>query len=208
MKSEWDSLIHHQEHNVEYKGLKIVVWDGVFTPDQNLTYSSTQTLEYLEDIDIQGKDILDMGCGTGIIGIACLIKGANKVTFTDVNQRSIENTVFNLKENNLFSNKVDVVTSDLFKEVSGNFDIIFANLPISNELWVPEINENTEGLLVNFLRDIPHFIKEKGRVIINWGSFADLNEVTATLKKFGYPYTLVTQRKLGHDWYIIDIQFN
>jgi len=206
MQEEWNNLIKHKDHKINYDGLEIVVHDGVFTPDSNLTHSTTQTLEYIKKLDIKGKEILDIGCGTGIIGITCLAKGAKKVTFSDINPKAVDNTLENLKANN-FSDKVEVIQSDLFKNINGKFDFVFANLPISNELWSPEISEETETLVERFLSELPSFVNKNGRVIINWGSFASLEELKNSLEKFKYEYNQIQEKSLGHDWYIIDIQF-
>ena len=206
MAEKWANLIKHSDHTINYGNLEIIVFDGVFTPDSNLTYSTTQTLEYIKKLDVKEKKVLDIGCGTGIIGITCLASGAKTVTFSDVNPKAIENTRLNLKSNNL-SDKAEVVQSDLFKNIHGKFDFIFANLPISNEVWLPEISEQTETLVERFLKELPPFVNENGRVIINWGSFASLEELENNLVKFKYKYTKVSEKSLDHDWYIIYIQF-
>lgn len=39
---------------------------------------------------VQDKVILDLGCGAGLVGIACLLAGAGRVTFHDFNETVIE----------------------------------------------------------------------------------------------------------------------
>lgn len=86
----------------------------------------------IENAKINGKDVLDLGCGYGIIGIA--LKKINpdiNITMIDVNERAILAT----KENCL-SNNVDaiVLRSDIFShpEIKNKiFDTILTNPPFS-----------------------------------------------------------------------------
>ena len=36
------------------------------------------------DIDVQDKNVIDLGCGSGNIGITSILMGASKVLFTDI----------------------------------------------------------------------------------------------------------------------------
>ncbi len=207
MNHQWKNLISHDPHKILLGNTDITVHDGVFTPDSNLTYSTTQILNFLKTLDLRNKKILDLGCGTGIIGISCLLGGAEKVTFSDVSQKAIENTLLNLGNNNLLD-KSEVVNSDLFENIHDKFDFIFANLPIANELWLPEINEDTQGLLKRFLEKVPNFVNRNGKVIFNWASFASLEELKTYLQKFNYQFNLFEEKKLGHDWYVVEIRFD
>ncbi len=203
---EWKSLIKHDQHKIDYKGVQITVYDGVFTPDSQLTYSTTQTLEYLKALDLEDKKILDMGCGTGIIGIACLLEGAENVTFVDINPLAIDNTTYNLRENQL-SDKAKVFVSNLFENIDDKFDIIFANLPISDDVWVPEIKQKPENIISKFLDQAPNYLNNHGKVIMNWGSFAGIEGVVKMVEALKYNYKLIKQNELGYEWYIIDISF-
>ena len=67
-----------------------------------------------------------MGCGTGIISVFAAKKGA-KVTASDVNEKAIENTIFNAQQNQV---QVNTVLSDLFLNLKDQlFDYIVINPP-------------------------------------------------------------------------------
>ncbi|MBI2577152.1 50S ribosomal protein L11 methyltransferase [Candidatus Woesearchaeota archaeon] len=40
--------------------------------------------------DINGKEVVDLGCGSGILGIGALLLGAKKVSFVDINPEAID----------------------------------------------------------------------------------------------------------------------
>ena len=45
----------------------------------------------------QDKDVLDMGCGSGIQGIVMGINGAKRIIFSDLSHSAIENTKENIE---------------------------------------------------------------------------------------------------------------
>ncbi len=74
--------------------------------------------------EVQGK-ILDMGSGTGIVGMHYLEKG-NQVYFVDLDKRAAECTKRNLAANGLYG---EVILSDLFSGIRGKFDYCLFNPP-------------------------------------------------------------------------------
>lgn len=53
------------------------VYEGGFT----LWECTTDMLQYLDNVNMEGKRVIDVGCGLGILGVKCLKLGASKVTF-------------------------------------------------------------------------------------------------------------------------------
>ncbi len=47
--------------------------------------------------DIEGKDIVDLGCGTGMLGVCCLMLGAKNVSFVDIDGSAINIAKDNIK---------------------------------------------------------------------------------------------------------------
>jgi 16S rRNA (guanine1207-N2)-methyltransferase len=92
-------------------------------------------------------DILDLGCGYGVIGIVAAISRPKcKVTLADINQRAVRISKKNLKENGVENG--EAVKSDLFKNLDGKFDCILCNPPISAGMEsVFAIVEQSEGYL-------------------------------------------------------------
>ncbi len=78
------------------------------------------------ETSLAGKSVLDMGSGTGAIGIAAAKQGA-KVTACDVNPIAVELSVHNALNNGV---EIEPVQSDLYSDLDDRaFDLIFFNIP-------------------------------------------------------------------------------
>lgn len=81
----------------------------------------------LEHIDFKNKNsALDLGCGSGSVGIFCLLNNIN-VDMVDVNKRAIKLTKMGLKKNKL---KANVFISDIYSNINSKYDLIITNPPI------------------------------------------------------------------------------
>jgi SAM-dependent methyltransferase len=75
-----------------------------------------------------GRRVLDLGCGSGLYGIAAAAAGASAVLAVDINPRALAAARFNARLNSI-ENRFDLHESNLFDSVSGRFDVILAGLP-------------------------------------------------------------------------------
>lgn len=135
--------------------------------------------------DIEGKNILDLGCGTGIFAIACALMGADSSCGVDIDNDSID--LAKEVSNKLKTNNVKFTVSDIneFNE-SSNVNTIFQNPPFGSQknaekgsdlIFVQKALElnpdvlysfhmaSTEEFLVNFYHkngfDITHIFRYK-----------------------------------------------
>lgn len=66
------------------------------------THETTRLcLEYLDAIELSGLDVIDYGCGSGILGIASALLGAKKVTGIDNDPQALAATVENARRNSV-----------------------------------------------------------------------------------------------------------
>lgn len=66
------------------------------------THETTRLcLEYLDAIELSGLDVIDYGCGSGILGIASALLGAKKVTGVDNDPQALAATVENARRNSV-----------------------------------------------------------------------------------------------------------
>lgn len=98
---------------------------GVFSKKM-IDYGSQVLLSALTDLPA-GAKLLDVGCGYGPLGLA-LAKAQGVVpTMVDVNSRAIELARENADKNGLAAT---ILQSDLYEQVTGQFDAIISNPPI------------------------------------------------------------------------------
>ena len=81
--------------------------------------------------DIEGKVIVDLGCGTGILGIGALILGSKEVFFVDKDKEAVYIAKSNLekvKSESSIAGKATFLVQDV-KEFSGKADVVVQNPP-------------------------------------------------------------------------------
>ena len=81
-----------------------------------------------EAIKITNKNskVLDLCCGTGILGITLNLETNANVVCSDISRYAINLTKLNSK---LLNANITTVKSDMFKNISGKFDVIVCNPP-------------------------------------------------------------------------------
>ncbi|MBA2869657.1 class I SAM-dependent methyltransferase [Methanococcus maripaludis] len=100
---------------------------GVFSPKKidKGTIILVEALEVSKD-----DDVLDVGCGYGVIGIS-IADEVNSVTMTDLNNRSVGLTRKNIKLNGKSEKNIEVFQGDLFEKVNNKkYSVIISNPPI------------------------------------------------------------------------------
>ncbi len=83
-------------------------------------------IESILENNFEGKNILDMGCGTGILGILASMKGAAHITAIDIDEWSYKGTIENARLNNI--KNIDIKRGDAGLLGNQKYDLIFANI--------------------------------------------------------------------------------
>lgn len=78
-------------------------------------------LEWLDSLDCHNKTIIDYGCGSGILGIAGLLLGANNMVGIDIDPQAVQATQDNAERNKIDADRIEVklppYESDLQAEI-------------------------------------------------------------------------------------------
>ena len=107
-----------------YKDSFVWVHPNVFPP--HYTISTKIFLNFINDLYVENKTFLELGCGSGIISIHAAKKGAF-VTASDINKDALNQLKINSKLNNV---TISIVYSNLFENLNDLFfDYIVINPP-------------------------------------------------------------------------------
>jgi ribosomal protein L11 methyltransferase len=101
--------------------------------------TTTLVAEQILDMDLSGQTVLDMGCGTGILGMLASLKGAKSVTAIDIDRWSFESASENARLNHISNLVAKLGDASLLGEQK--YEVIFANIHknvIINDLPVYE----------------------------------------------------------------------
>lgn len=136
------------------------------------THQTTRMiLRRLLAMDVQGKSVLDCGCGTGILGITASRLGANPVLGYDIDEWSADNAQHNAALNGVENMSVMLGDASVLDNVEDRFDIVIAN-----------INRNI------LIADMPAFrahMKQGAQLILSGFYEADVPMIEAVAKEHG-----------------------
>lgn len=85
-------------------------------------------LETLEKYVSSDTEVLDIGCGSGILSIACLLLGAKSALGVDIDALAVKTALANAQENGFEPPVFNAVQGNLSDKVSGKFNLIVANI--------------------------------------------------------------------------------
>lgn len=116
-------------------------------------------------LDLAGKDLLDMGCGTAVLAILAKMKKAGKVVGIDIDEWAYNNALENIRLNDTEDIRIALGGAEQIAGF-GQFDIVFAN--INRNILLNDIRHyvscmKTGALLFMsgfYTQDIP-FIREE-----------------------------------------------
>lgn len=133
--------------NVNFYGLKFIVNKNVLIPRFETEELVEQVVEYTKDLNKDKIKILDLGCGSGAIGLTLKsILKDSEVTLVDISKEALEIAKLNAYNLNL---DVTFIESDWFSNVKlEKYDIIVSNPPyIRTDEEIEEIVKNNEPSL-------------------------------------------------------------
>ncbi len=135
---EWEK--GHQAVLVEYEGGSVWVrapfhphredvdYELIIEPKMSFGTAHHPTtymmLSYVAELDMQGRRVLDMGCGTAVLGILAKMRGAEYVEGVDIDEWA-----FNNARENAASNGVEIALKlGDASSLQGCFDVVIANI--------------------------------------------------------------------------------
>lgn len=138
-------------------------------------------VEYILELDLKDKSVLDMGCGTSILGILAKMRGAKYVEGIDIDEWSIENSIENAERNQV---ELTVKLGDASILGGTTFDTIIAN-----------INKNI------LMADIPKYVEvlhsTHGELLLSGLMYFDFDDIVAKCEECGLE---LISKKQRNEW--------
>lgn len=169
---------------------------GVYRPGKD----SFLLKEVLEGQELDGKKVLDVGTGSGVLAVAAARNGA-EVTAVDINPSAVEEAERKAAENGL---EIDARESDLFGSVDELYDIIVFNPPyvpvgeedgsMAEKAWVG--GEGGRELLDRFIAEAGDYLRDGGIVLVVQSSRNGVEQTLESFSEAGMDAEVVAEEKL------------
>lgn len=173
-------------------GVQLKILPGVFSPE--IFFESRWFAEKVAML-AEGKRMLEIGPGTGVVGLFAALKGA-QITVVDVNEKAIENTKLNFEGHNL---SVDARLGSVYEplEASEQYDLIFWNHPfnktsqIDTDPFLKSVFDYEYKHIETYIAEGGKHLSQNGRLLLGTSNIADLAEIERIAKKYNYDFVLI-----------------
>ncbi|MBP6793417.1 MAG: methyltransferase [Saprospiraceae bacterium] len=189
-----------------YKGIEVRLLPTVFHPGWLV---STQTLlRFLSGWDLNGKSVLELGAGSGLISLYASNQGA-LTTATDINPLAIQAMKESAQKNNL---KLSIIESDLFEKIGvQHFDLIIINPPYFPkdpvDYWEKAFYCGSNFEYFHKLFDqIKPYCSESTKTIMILNEHCNIEAILAIASKYALTINLLDSPKISREkQYIFEI---
>lgn len=179
VKPVWETVPSPLDHQI------IIELDPGFAFGTGHHITTIQSLQFLEEYIKQGNEVIDVGCGSGILSIAAAKLGAAQVLAIDLDPNAVTETCKHVQLNKL-ENRIQVECGDGLKQVSRRVHVVVAD--ILAEILIPLID------------DLPRILAPGGIFIASGIIKEKENDVVEHLKNIGFT---CLDRKHEDDWIAI-----
>ncbi|HQQ97478.1 MAG TPA: methyltransferase [Cyclobacteriaceae bacterium] len=184
--------------NYRFGKLKLVIQPGVFHP--GLFFSSTFLTKYIETLPLQGKRVIEVGCGSGLLALTAARQGAQVIAL-DISPQAVVNTRLNANQNSL---TIQVVQSDLFQAFSpAGADWIFINppyypkTPVTDQDHAWYCGENH----LYFRRLFQQLQQTDAQIIMVLSDVCDLASIKQVCHEAGFELNEIQRKRVWADGY-------
>lgn len=187
----------------EFGEQELVQFESVFwEPDDTVSLRQLMADDSIAD----GRRVLEIGTGTGLLSLICLTGGATHVVATDINPAAVANARYNAAMLELDSNfevrMVETDKPDAYAVIKPKerFDLIISNppwedgkiaQPADHAFYDPDF-----ALMDSLLEGLPSHLNPGGRCLLAYGHVPAITRLLSRSKTLGYQTKVLDDRKL------------
>jgi len=146
--------LQYVQKNVNFYGNNFYIDERCLIPRFETEELVENTIKYIEKYFPNPVDIIDLGTGSGVIGLTLEKKvNANNIDLVDISKEALEVTKIN-KDN--LNSKANLIESDFFNNINNKYDVIISNPPYIKD------NEEIEDIVKNNEPHLALYAGEKG----------------------------------------------
>ena len=154
------------------------------------THETTRLcLAAMEPYITPGAEVLDVGCGSGILSISALLLGAKRAVGVDIDRHAVKTARDNAERNHIGEDRYELITGNLADAVTGLYDVIVANI--------------VADAVIMLMKDAKKFLKPGGVFIISGIVDPREDDVLTALADCGYE---VRARHYDNGWLCFEAQ--
>lgn len=185
-----------------FYGKEYIVDENVLIPRIDSEILAHEIILKVQDMENSGRkeiSILEIGTGSGAIAITAVENTNANILAVDISEGAIEVTKQNMKLHGIEENRMNVILSDIYENVSGEFDIIFSNPPYIRTEEIKNLDKDVlkephlaldggeSGLdyYIKIIGDAKDYLKEDGYIIFEIG-YDQRKDIEKIAKDVGY----------------------
>ena len=179
---------------INFYGNKFYIDERCLIPRFETEELVENTVKYVNEYFTNPVDIIDLGTGSGIIGLTLEKKvSTNKLDLVDISKDALEVTKIN-KDN--LNSKANLIESDFFTTINDKYDVIISNPPyIKDDEEIEDIVKNNEPHLAlyagsdgldcyeSILKNISNHMKDKCLIAFEIG-YTQKEDITNLVNKY------------------------
>ena len=183
-------------------GFSLIIPPSVFHP--NLYFSTRFFGNYIQKMDLAGKAVLEIGCGSGVLSLLAASRGAS-VSSVDINPQAVNATRENAVKNHL-EKSITMYHGNLFDPLpmKSKFDYIFFNPPFYHGEPTDSAEWAWKGgvdyaIIKRFINTSGDYLDSGGKLLIILSSDMDVPIILEALRGSNFEAASVASKQTIFD---------